>query len=111
MSPQLPPPVAALFPDQAERERLEDQLTRSLLAATARVLRGPVMPTLDRARVRAELAQFDFSSPRPLEELLSWTLERLEHGVVHINHPRYFGLFNPPANFPVAVRRSHRRRL
>ena len=100
MSPQLPPPVAALFPDQAERERLEDQLTRSLLAATARVLRGPVMPTLDRARVRAELAQFDFSSPRPLEELVSWTLERLEHGVVHINHPRYFGLFNPPANFP-----------
>src|SRR4029077_19501043 len=100
MSAQLPPPVPALFPDAAGRERIEDQLTRSLLEATARVVRGPVLPTLDRARLRAELAQFDFASPRPLEELLGWTLARLEHGVVHMNHPRYFGLFNPPANFP-----------
>ena len=100
MSAPLPPPVAALFPDPSDRERIEHELTRALLAATARVVRGPVMPTLDRARLRAELAQFDFAVPRPLDELIGWTLERLEHGVVHMNHPRYFGLFNPPANFP-----------
>jgi glutamate/tyrosine decarboxylase-like PLP-dependent enzyme len=58
------------------------------------------MPTVDRARLRAELAAFDFSAPRPLEELIAWTVGQLEHGVVHMNHPRYFGLFNPAANFP-----------
>ena len=100
MSAKLPPPVAALFPDRSHREHLEDRLTRSLLEATERVAHGPVMPSIDRTRVRAELAQFDFAAPRPLEELIGWTLEHLEHGVVHINHPRYFGLFNPPANFP-----------
>ncbi len=42
----------------------------------------------------------DFDTPRPLEQLLDWTLERMEHGIVQMTNPRYFGLFNPGANFP-----------
>jgi glutamate/tyrosine decarboxylase-like PLP-dependent enzyme len=35
-----------------------------------------------------------------MEALLSWTIKRLESGVVHLTHPRYFGLFNPTPTFP-----------
>jgi len=97
---QLPAPSAALFPQRATRERLEDLLTRRLLEAGERVSAGSVVPTVDMAQFRAELASFDFESPQPLERLLDWTSAQLEHGVVHMNHPRYFGLFNPAANFP-----------
>jgi len=97
---ELPSPLEALFPPPATRERLDDLLTRELSAAHLRVLSGPVTPTLDMSRFRQELAQFDFDHPRPLEDLLTWTIRQLESGVVHMTHPRYFGLFNPPANFP-----------
>ena len=92
---ELTPAPAALFPDAAARTRIDDGLTRALLAAGERVARGSVVPTLDRAQFKRELENFDFAVPRPLEELLAWTIERLEHGVVHMNNPRYFGLFNP----------------
>jgi glutamate/tyrosine decarboxylase-like PLP-dependent enzyme len=96
----LPPPQAALFPVRGTRTRIDDLLTRLLADAGERILNGPVVPSVDRGRLREELAGFDFATPRPLEELLSWTTQLLEHGVVHMNHPRYFGLFNPAANFP-----------
>lgn len=96
----LPPPLEALFPEAGTRARLDDLLTRELAAAQRRVLAGSVTPTLDMNRFREELAQFDFDRPRPLEELVGWTVRQLEAGVVHMTHPRYFGLFNPPANFP-----------
>lgn len=92
--------VRSLFPPRQDRERLEDLLTRILLDAAARVAAGPVTPTLDLAGFRAELDGFDFQTPRPIEELLAWTVERLEQGVVHVTHPRYFGLFNPSSTFP-----------
>ena len=100
MDGELPGPVTALFPDAQLIERVEDWLTRELAAASARAARGPVMPTLDRAQLQRELAAFDFESPRSLEPLLAWTIAQLEHGVVHLNNPRYFGLFNPAPNFP-----------
>ena len=97
---RIAPPVAALFPDEGTRRRMEDLLGRSLAAAAQRVLQGPVMPDIDMTELRRELAAFDFAQPRQLEELLDWTIGRLEHGTVHMIHPRYFGLFNPPSNFP-----------
>ncbi|HEY2808173.1 MAG TPA: pyridoxal-dependent decarboxylase [Steroidobacteraceae bacterium] len=96
----LPAPAPALFPDRPTRTRIEDRLTRELADAGERVARGSVIPTIDRERLREELAGFDFEAPRALDELITWTLRKLEHGVVHMNHPRYFGLFNPAANFP-----------
>ena len=100
MADRVTPPVAALFPDQGFRERIDDHLTRALAQAMERVLKGPVMPDIDMTELRRELEACDFSEPRPLEELIDWAIGRLEHGTVHMTHPRYFGLFNPPANFP-----------
>ncbi len=97
---EFPAPVAALFTPRAERERIDDLLTRVLAAALERVGQGSIMPDIDMSRLREELAAFDFETPRPLESLLEWTTSQLEHGVVHMTHPRYFGLFNPPASFP-----------
>jgi len=62
-----------------------------------------VVPTIDLPQLRHELAAYDFATPRPLEELLDWTLRALEQGTVHMTHPRYFGLFNPAPNFPSQV--------
>ncbi len=96
----VPPAVASLFPPRAEREAIEQWLTRELLEAGERVARGPVTPRLDMERFRRELAQFDFTSPQPLQPLLAWTISQLEHGLTHLNNPRYFGLFNPAPTFP-----------
>lgn len=92
--------ASALFPPREDRERWDDLLTRALHRANERVARGSVTPTLDLASFKRELADFDFRKPRPLDDLLSWTIERMEHGLVHVTHPRYFGLFNPPPTFP-----------
>jgi glutamate/tyrosine decarboxylase-like PLP-dependent enzyme len=91
---------SSLFPIPSERERWDDFLTRELILANERVAEGPVRPTLNPDDFRSELAHFDFQSPRPLDELLSWTVAQMEHGLVHVTHPRYFGLFNPAPTFP-----------
>ena len=93
-------PSPALFPGQAARERMDDFLTRELAAANQRVALGSVMPTLDMAQFRRELGEFDFEVPRPSESVLSWSIRQLEHGAVHMTHPRYFGLFNPAPTAP-----------
>lgn len=97
---RIAPPVAALFPDRRLRESIDDHLTRSLAEAMARVLQGPVMPDIDMTELRRDLATFDFAKPKPIEALIDWAINRLEHGTVHMTHPRYLGLFNPPSNFP-----------
>jgi glutamate/tyrosine decarboxylase-like PLP-dependent enzyme len=96
----LPGAVPALFPNAADRERIGNWLTLELEAAHRRVQGGPVTPTIDMQKFRAELERFDFEQPQPLEEALRWAIERLEHGIVQMSNPRYFGLFNPGANFP-----------
>ena len=93
-------PVAALFPPHPDRVHWDDYLTRELLRANERIASGSVVPTIDMAAFRAELAAFDFQTPRQLDELLPWTIAQLEHGVVHMTNPRYFGLFNPAPTFP-----------
>jgi len=93
-------PDPALFPSAAVRQRVDDSLTRGLAQAQARVAAGAATPTIDMAAFRRELASFDFSVPRPLPELLEWSIGVLERGVVHLTNPRYFGLFNPAPCFP-----------
>ncbi|MGH8338263.1 MAG: pyridoxal phosphate-dependent decarboxylase family protein, partial [Gammaproteobacteria bacterium] len=100
MNREPPKPSPALFQPFEERERCDDFLTRELLEANRRVASGSVVPTFDLAGFRRELAGFDFQSPRPLDEALSWTIGQMERGLVHVTHPRYFGLFNPAPTFP-----------
>jgi glutamate/tyrosine decarboxylase-like PLP-dependent enzyme len=96
----VPEAVAALFPGASDRRRIDDWLTRELLAAALRVQAGAVTPSVDIAAFREELKSFDFSQPMPLDQLLGWTIERLEHGIVQMSNPRYFGLFNPGPSYP-----------
>jgi glutamate/tyrosine decarboxylase-like PLP-dependent enzyme len=100
MPEPLPDPVAALFPDAASRAQVSHWLTEALEAAAQRVQAGPVTPSIDARKFREELAAFNLGSPRPLQEALSWAIEHMEHGIVQMSNPRYFGLFNPGANFP-----------
>ena len=93
-------PSEALFPPWPERQRIDDYLTRELARAQERVAAGSATPTLDMDAFRRELAGFDFAVPRPLPALLDWSVGMLEHGVVHLTHSRYFGLFNPNPSFP-----------
>ncbi len=79
---------------------METWLTGVLQEALARIQRGPVTPTADMADFREQLERIDFAAPRPLEELLGWVVARMEHGIVQMSNPRYFGLFNPGASFP-----------
>jgi aromatic-L-amino-acid/L-tryptophan decarboxylase len=75
-----------LFPPRDERLRLDDYLTIALSDADQRVSHGPVTPTIDLDCFRTDL--------------LEWTIAGMERGVVHMNNPRYLGLFNPAPTFP-----------
>lgn len=96
----LPDANPALFPQASDRERIGSWLNLELEEALRRVQAGPVTPTIDMQQFRTELEGFDFSKPRPLEDALRWTIERMEQGIVQMANPRYFGLFNPGASFP-----------
>jgi glutamate/tyrosine decarboxylase-like PLP-dependent enzyme len=91
---------SALFPPGPAREQIDNDLTRELARADERVAAGRATPNLDMEGFARELAEFDFETPRPLPELLRWSIRTLEAGVVHMTHPRYFGLYNPKPNFP-----------
>lgn len=93
-------PLSALFPSADARRHWDDFLSSALAAAQARVSEGAVTPTLGPSSIRGELLRFDFAAPRPLEELISWVISRMEDGIVHFTHPRYLGLFNPAPTFP-----------
>jgi glutamate/tyrosine decarboxylase-like PLP-dependent enzyme len=88
------------FPSMDERRRYDDHLSALLAESQQSVMRGPVSPTFDLGSFREELRAFDFERTVPIEDLLGWTISRLEVGLVHVNHPRYFGLFNPAPTFP-----------
>lgn len=96
----LPANDTALFPTRHDRDRIDAALTEALADAGERMAQGPVTPRLDLPGFRRELAAFDFSAPQPLADALGWIVAQMEHGLVHVNHPRYFGLFNPAPSFP-----------
>src|SRR5262249_23647394 len=98
--PELSDPVAALFPTAGRRRELDRILAGVLEESGARVKEGAVTPTIDLGAFRRDLARFDFATAQPVELLLRWTISQLERGVVHLTHPRYFGLFNPAPTFP-----------
>jgi glutamate/tyrosine decarboxylase-like PLP-dependent enzyme len=96
----LPHAVQALFPPAEERARIGNWLNAELESALQRIQKGPVTPTVDMLIFGAELAAFDFAAPQPLKDALRWSIAQMEHGIVQMANPRYFGLFNPGANFP-----------
>jgi glutamate/tyrosine decarboxylase-like PLP-dependent enzyme len=89
-----------LFPSADDCRRWDDRLTVLLADAEHRVARGPVTPSIDLPDFLAALRGFDFERRMPIEDLCAWTIRHMETGVVHMNHPRYLGLFNPSPSFP-----------
>jgi glutamate/tyrosine decarboxylase-like PLP-dependent enzyme len=92
-----------LFPADAHRRLIDEPLTELLIAAYRRVQTGSVIPTLDMATFRKTLAAFDFQSTKSSDEVLDWVIAQLQDGLVHVTHPRYFGLFNPTPTFPAQL--------
>jgi aromatic-L-amino-acid/L-tryptophan decarboxylase len=94
------PDYSPLFPPSRTRRRIEHWLTEALADARVRLQSGKVAASVDRTVRSSELAGFDFTAQQPLEQLLPWVIDQMEHGLVQVTHPRYFGLFNPAPTFP-----------
>jgi aromatic-L-amino-acid decarboxylase len=92
--------TSALFPPISDRNTIDSKLGVLLADAEERVFAGPVTPTLRGADLAEALEQYTFEAPVPLEIVLPWVVQALCDGIVHVNHPRYFGLFNPTPSFP-----------
>jgi len=89
-----------LLPDNKTREALWKQVTRRLDEALDTLPERSPMPSLDMSSIREHLERYDFSQPRSAEAVLEDVVDFLEQGMVHTQHPRYFGLFNPSPTFP-----------
>jgi len=92
--------VSDLFPTATVRKYVDAVLTEALAGSRERVNQGSVMPSFDLGAFRDQLKDFDFAAPRPVGPTLKWAIAQMETGLVHVAHPRYFGLFNPTPNFP-----------
>ena len=67
---------------------------------------GPGDPNIDMARFRRGARDLRSSIRRGRSRSCSsGRIARMEHGIVQMSNPRYFGLFNPGREFPRAVRR------
>jgi glutamate/tyrosine decarboxylase-like PLP-dependent enzyme len=72
-------------------QRLAEEITR--YEATLDEL--PVAPSVSPGEIRHHLARYDFGEPIPLDQLIGEVSQLLRRWSLHVNHPRYFGLFNP----------------
>ncbi len=62
----------------------------------------PVAPPINEGVLADRLASYDFAGARPLSAVIDDMLSMLRTYAVRSDHPRYFGLFNPPA-LPAAI--------
>lgn len=94
---------AALMPPSSARRRLLAK-SSSLVDEFLEELPGlPVSSDVDLREIRQWLAQFDFGSPVPVDDVIDACAHALRRWNVHNTHPRYFGLFNPPSAFPGVI--------
>ena len=90
--------------DPADRERLWTRLIERVERYAAHVDTFPVSPELDPAKMRDDLARFDFTQPIDAEMAVDYAADALTKWQVHTPHPRYFGLFNPaPTTMGIAA--------
>jgi aromatic-L-amino-acid/L-tryptophan decarboxylase len=71
------------------------ELAREIVRFEGEVADLPVTPKVSPVEIRERLASFDFGDPVPLDRLIGEVAELLRRWSLHVNHPRYFGLFNP----------------
>jgi glutamate/tyrosine decarboxylase-like PLP-dependent enzyme len=81
-------------------DRLSDEIVDFYDTLPHQVVMQPVTPD----QVRAHLAEhYDFEAPIALDRLMQDVSAMLRQWNVHTTHPRYFGLFNPPAGLASVV--------
>jgi aromatic-L-amino-acid decarboxylase len=88
-----------LLPDAEERRRAQRRLDELIERHWEEVAGLPVAPGARSKEVADRVAEFDFQEPVPAERAIEVCAELLRDGIVHISHPRYFGLFNPTPTF------------
>ena len=102
-------PSAARWPVRERRLEIQQELSVRLEDALEMLQSGPVDPQPDPDALRARLKQFDFREPLDLLDASQSVIDLLQHGIVHLMHPAYFGLYNPSVTFPVDSGGSDRR--
>jgi aromatic-L-amino-acid decarboxylase len=59
-----------------------------------------VSPSLDISEIMELVRKVDFSEPLSSKEAIHHLIDGMKSYSVHTPHPKYFGLYNPRANFP-----------
>jgi glutamate/tyrosine decarboxylase-like PLP-dependent enzyme len=90
----------SLFPPDNVRNDVDDWLTKELLDAIDLMRSGPVGVPASIATFHTALADVSFDTHRDIRDVLSWVIDNMRSGMVHVAHPRYFGLFNPTPSYP-----------
>ena len=85
--------------DKKQREDLLGYLSKRINDYYSEPKRLPVTPGLNPEQIRDFIKQSDFSNQKDPKEALDHVIEGLERHSVQCAHPKYFGLFNPRANF------------
>lgn len=92
-----------LLPDFASREKLWTHAIQRLNEAVENLPGQSPSPTLGMSEIRKRLEAYDFHESRASEAVFDDVLDLLLQGMVHTQHPGYFGLFNPSPTFPSII--------
>src|SRR5438105_5395807 len=73
-----------------------DDVRSAVAKLEAQIASGPIVPTVTPDEIRCHLAaQYDFTKPIALDDIVADVERMLQTWQVQVTHPRYFGLFNP----------------
>jgi len=89
-----------ILPDIETRDLLWRRVTNRLDRTLEQLPERSPSPSIDMPSIREHLKNYDFSQPLDTETVLDDVVDLLESGMVHTQHPRYYGLFNPSPTFP-----------
>ncbi|WP_339481834.1 pyridoxal phosphate-dependent decarboxylase family protein [Pseudomonas sp. RL_5y_Pfl2_73] len=91
--------IASFFPEQRERTEIFGFLKGVVDNYVSDISSIEVNPSMSKADIGQILSRYDFDGSLPVASVLSDVLSMMEHGVVHVTSPNYFGLFNPSTSF------------
>lgn len=91
--------IASFFPEQRERTEIFGFLKGVVDNYVTDISRIEVNPSMSKADIGKILSRYDFDGSLPAASVLSDVLNMMEHGIVHVTSPNYFGLFNPTTSF------------
>lgn len=93
-----------LLLEKKERDKLWRAVQEAVERYTEDVGRARVSPPLDPAKLRSELAAYDFETPVTPGDAVDFTVRNLWENQLHVSHPGYFGMFNPaPSTMGIAA--------